>query len=91
MCEIYGTEPKEDEIPVEFDDLLDEIQEAILVYNMLQDNWDTMNGNYLGKHYTSIGEIFNIAGVEDKQCCFAIIQLLDKERSKIINSKKPAK
>lgn len=88
---MLGTEPKDEEIPVEYEDLLDEVQEAIAVYNMLQDNWDTMNGKYLGKNFVAIGEIFNIAQVEDKQACFGIIQILDRERSKILNSQKPAK
>lgn len=49
ICEMLGSTPKPEEIPVEFADLYDEIQEGIIVYNMLQDNWDTMSGVYLGK------------------------------------------
>lgn len=86
-----GSEPVESEIPVEYDDLADEVQEAITVYNMLQDNWDTMGGNYLGKVISGINDIFEIAQIEDKQACFSIIQLLDNIRAKIINNKKPAK
>jgi hypothetical protein len=93
MCEMLGTEPVESEIPIEFDDLFDEVQEAIQVYNMLQDNWDTMNGNYMGKHYAGIADILSIAEVEDRRTCFKIIQLLDSERISIVNNKKqkPAK
>jgi len=85
-----GSEPIESEIPVEFEDLADEVQEAILIYNMLQDNWDTMGGNYLGKIVAGINDIFEIAKVEDKQTCYSIIQILDNARAKIINNKKPA-
>lgn len=91
MCEMLGTSPKDEEIPVEYEDLPDEVQEAIVVYNMLQDNWDTMNGGYLGKVVSGINDIFNIAQVEDKQTCFNVIQILDNIRAKIINNKKPAK
>lgn len=86
-----GTEPIEEEIPIEYDDLPEDVQEAILAYNMLQDNWDTMNGYYLGKYLGGIGEILGIAQIEDKQTCFSIIQIIDQIRSKIINDKKPAK
>jgi hypothetical protein len=91
MCELLGTEPVESEIPIEFEDLYDEVQEAITVYNMLQDNWDTMNGLYLGKILNGIVDIFSIAEIEDRQTCYKIIQLLDSSRSKVINEKKPAK
>lgn len=91
MCEMLGSEPKEEEIPIEYNDLPDEVQEAIVVYNMLQDNWDTMNGQYLGKVLTGINDIFNIAGIDDKVTCFTILQILDSNRIELINKKKPTK
>lgn len=91
MCELLGSEPIESEIPVEFDDLPEEAQEAIMVYNMLQDNWDTFNGLYLGKVLAGVSDIFNIVKVEDRQTCFNIIQVLDNTRAKLVNNKKPAK
>jgi hypothetical protein len=91
MCEMMGSDPIESEIPVEFDDLIDEVQEALVVYNMLQDNWDTMNGMYLGKALAGINDILEIARIEDKSTCFTIIQILDSVRSEIIRNKKPAK
>lgn len=91
MCELLGTQPLDEEIPVEYSDLYEQVQETIIVYNMLQDNWDTMNGIYLGKHLTSIDDILNIAKIDDKYTCFKIIQILDNLRAKILNNKKPAK
>lgn len=92
MCEMMGTEPIEEEIPVEFGDLHDEVQEAFLVYNMLQDNWDSMNGVYLGKNFSGIYDIFHIMDIEDTKTCFAILGILDAQRSSMINTKnkKPA-
>lgn len=86
-----GSDPVDEEIPVEYDDLPEEAQEAVTVYNMLQDNWDTMGGQYLGKVMAGISDIFDIAKVEDKQTCFSIIQIIDNIRAKTINDKKPAK
>ncbi len=91
MCEALGSTPKPEEIPVEFEDLVEEVQETIIVYNMLQDNWDTMNGLYMGKILLGISDIFDIAGVDDRKTCFTIIQIIDNVRSSIINTKKPAK
>lgn len=91
MCAMVGNEPKEEEIPIEFEDLNEDIQYTISVYNMLQDNWDTMNGVYLGKSMAGISDIFNIMGIEDAKSCFFIIGVIDKVRSEIINTKKPAK
>ena len=88
MCELLGSEPIESEIPVEFDDLHTEVQEAYIIYNVLQDNWDTMSGSYLGKYYTGLQDIFNIYEVEDSKTCLRIIQLMDIERSNIVNKKK---
>jgi hypothetical protein len=91
MCAALGNEPVESEIPVEYDDLSDDVQEALMVYNMLQDNWDGMNGVYMGKVMSGISDVFSIAEIEDRKTCFAIIQIIDNIRSSIINAKKPAK
>lgn len=98
MCDLLGNEPIEDEIPLEYNDLYGEVQEGINIYNMLQDNWDTMNGNYMGKNYIGIKDIFDIMDVEDTKTCFYIVSLIDKERTELINAKiaqkratKPAK
>lgn len=89
MCEMMGTEPIEEEIPIEFEDLFDEVQEAINVYNMLSDNWDSMNGIYLGKNFVGIHDIFSIMEIEDTKTCFLILGIIDRRRSKIINDKRP--
>lgn len=91
MCEMMKSEPIESEIPVEFEDLNEDIQYTIGVYNMLQDNWDTMNGTYLGKNLAGLTDIFRIMEVDDYRTCFYIIGILDKVRAEIINTKKPAK
>lgn len=95
MCEALGTEPVEEEIPLEYSDLPTEVQEAMIVYNMLQDNWDTMGGQYMGKVLAGIADIFEIAETEDPRTTFFIIGLIDRTRSQLLNKKqtteKPAK
>lgn len=91
MCEMMGSEPIEDEMPVEFDDLYTDVQQALGIYYKLKDEWDTMNGNYLGKNYAGILDIFDVLEVptEDVRTMFDLIGIIDEHRSKVIREKKP--
>lgn len=93
MCEMLGSEPIESEIPTEYDDLLIDVQEALGIYHKLKDEWDTMNGNYLGKSYAGIRDMFDILDVpnEDRKTLFNLIGLIDKHRSEAIAANKPVK
>lgn len=93
MCESLGTEPKEDEIPVEYEDLLADVHEALNIYSKLRDEWDTMNGVYLGKSFVGINDIFHLYGVpeEDRRTVFELINTIDAARAKILNKKKQTK
>jgi hypothetical protein len=91
MCEQLGTEPVEDQIPVEYEDLLLEVQEALRIYNVLQDNWDYMNGNYIGKNLNGFKDILEIFEIprEDYKSTYEIVVQIDRVRQRIIQSKKP--
>ena len=93
MCEALGSEPIEEEIPVEYEDLFVDVQQALGIYHKLRDEWDTMNGNYLGKSYAGILDIFSILDVpvEDHKTMFDLIGIIDAHRSKAIADKKPKK
>lgn len=90
MCEMLGTEPKEEEIPVEYEDLLSNVHEALNIYSKLRDEWDGMAGIYLGKNFLGLDQIFNLYAVpdEDRKTLFELLNLIDEIRIKIINSKK---
>lgn len=91
MCEMLQAEPIEEEIPIEFEDLHEEVQEALILYNMLQDNWDTMNGVYLGKVMIGIYDLFELMEIEYPKSCYYIIGVIDRTRGDILNKKnKPA-
>ena len=81
MCEMLGSEPLEEEIPVELADLPLEVQEAYRVYVLLNDNWDSFGGNYLGKNMSGLLDIMNILQIEDKITILNIIQILDRNRT----------
>lgn len=91
MCEALGSDPLESEIPVEFEDLVVEAQQALQIFNNLQDSWDYMNGNYIGKNlvgFRDILEIFNIPA-EDHRVMYELIMYIDSIRAQAIRDKKP--
>jgi len=96
MCEMLNTPVVEADIPVEFDDFPLEVQQAFGVYRMLRDEWDTMNGNYLGKSLIGIADLLEAAEIEpqEKKFITMLVRLIDDVRSNEINKLKaqePAK
>ena len=89
MCEMLGSEPVESEIPVEFDDFPLEMQQAFAVYRMLRDEWDTMNGNYLGKSLIGIKDLLEATEIdlEDQKFVVMLVRMIDQVRSDEINNK----
>jgi hypothetical protein len=93
MCEMMGSEPVESEIPVELDDFPLEVQQAFHVYRMLRDEWDTMNGNYLGKSLIGIKDLLEATEIElqDQKLIVMLVRLIDQVRSDEINKLKDQK
>jgi len=90
MCEALGSEPDEEEIPVDFEELLYESQQAIILYNYLVDVWSGgMNSFYIGKNLSNIKYIFDIHGIEEGSRLYILdfILLIDKENANNINGK----
>ena len=90
MCEMLGSDPLESEIPVEFEDFPIEVQQAFNAYRMLRDEWDTMNGNYLGKSLIGVKDVLEATEIEPSEQKFIImlIRMIDSVRSDEINNKK---
>lgn len=88
-----GSEPVDEEIPVDYTDLCVDVQQALEIYYKLKDEWDTMNGEYMGKSYAGILDIFTIleVPVEDRKTVFELIGIIDRHRSKSIRDSKPKK
>lgn len=97
MCEALGNEPVESDIPVEFDDFPVEVQQALIAYRMLRDEWDSMNGIYLGKSLIGIQEVMEATEIdlEDRKFITMLVRTIDGIRIQEINNKqkteKPAK
>lgn len=90
MCEMMGNEPIESEIPVDFEDFPLEVQQAFNAYRMLRDEWDTMNGNYLGKSLIGVKDVLEATEIElsDQKFIIMLIRMIDTVRSDEINNKK---
>ena len=90
MCESLGAEPDENEIPVEFNEFPLEVQEAIAVYYKLKDEWDTMNGGYMGKSFAGFADILDILEVpfSDRRLLLEWIGLMDSVRAKVVSESK---
>ena len=89
MCEMLGEEPLEEEIPVEVGDFPELIQQCFLIYHLLPDTLDTMGGNFLGKNYSIVFNLFSVYNFEDTEIPIAldILQYMDSIRAKIISDK----
>lgn len=93
MCEQLGTEPIEAEIPLDMDDFPIEVQDAIVVYYKLRDEWDSMSGTYLGKSYLGLRDILDLYEIDQSNRIYVLdwISVMDAARSKAIEAKKPKK
>jgi hypothetical protein len=93
MCEMLNSDPIESEIPVDYEDFYIDVQEALSIYNKLRDEWDHMNGNYLGKSYAGLLDIFTILEVpkEDHKTLFSLLSIIDSHRIKAMADAKPKK
>lgn len=98
MCEALGSEPLEEQIPIEFEDLPNDVQYLLQLYNLLQDSWDYMGGNYIGKTMSEFWKFMQLDNipVEDQKYYYEIIVHIDSIRAENIrqvqkSKEKPAK
>tara|TARA_B100000085_G_C18562211_1_gene520029 strand:+ start:473 stop:805 length:333 start_codon:yes stop_codon:yes gene_type:complete len=76
MCEQLGKEPKEDEIPPDFDDFPDIVPFAVNIFNLLGDRVVADIG-YLGKDYTNLPTLIQAYEIDDVEFLLEILNYLD--------------
>lgn len=94
MCEMMGSEPDPDEIPVEFEDLPDVVQQALEIYGFLPDRWEGMSATFLGKDYSIAFDLFKTYEIDhfvEQRLMLRIMSVVDGIRSRIIQSKQTTK
>jgi hypothetical protein len=89
MCDALGSEPIEEEIPVELNDFPTEVQEMFNIYYLMPDIWDGMSGTYQGKNTSIVFNLFDLYKIdkEDRLVYLMLISGIDNIRKKLINEK----
>ena len=85
-----GNEPDPEQIPPSYDDFIEEIRLAMIIYNKLQDRWEGFSGSYMGKDYTNITLLFEVYGVthlEVKELILDALAEIDNINIKNINER----
>ena len=93
MMEQMNLEPVDEDIPLDLNDFPDLVQTTFIIYSALSDIWDYMNGNYCGKDYSILFNLFELYGVdstEERLMCMEFLRVMDDTRAAIIREKKPA-
>lgn len=83
-----GVEPKEEDIPKDPSTFSLEAQQALVVMNALPDNWDGMNGVWLGKDYSGLGDILDIFEISNKREVFELLKICEEELGKFYAQKR---
>lgn len=83
-----GVEPKEEDVPKDPSTFSLEAQQALVVMNALPDNWDGMNGVWLGKDYSGLGDILDIFEIASKREVFELLKVCEDELSKYYAQKR---
>ena len=73
----------ENEIPLDLDDLSYSSQQAVLLFNILPDKIEGMNGVWLGKEYAGLTDIMNIYGIDNRRDVFDLLQICISKASKV--------
>lgn len=90
MCEMLGTEPLDEEIPLELDDFPELVQQALHIYSYLPDIWEGMSGTFMGKDLSIIPLLFDAFSIdkEDVALILDFISTTDGIRKKNYSDKK---
>jgi hypothetical protein len=81
LCEQLGKEPSPKEMPPDWEDFPEIVQQAINTFNMLGDRVYPEIG-YVGKDYTNISQFIEVYDVEDKEFFLEILNWLDSRAIK---------
>ncbi len=83
-----GVEPKEEDIPKDPSTFSLEAQQALVIMDALPDNWDGMNGVWLGKDYSGLGDILEIYDISQKRDVFELLKVCEIELGKFYAQKR---
>jgi len=73
----------EKEIPLDINDLSYNCQQAVLLFNILPDKVEGMNGVWMGKEYAGLMDIMDIYETENRKDVLDLLQICSREASKV--------
>lgn len=78
LCEQLGTQPKDEEIPLELGEFPIEIQQIFLLYENLEDRISEFNGVFIGKVRSGFPYFYGLycQGIDEK-FCITILNLIE--------------
>lgn len=80
MCEAFGSEPLEHEIPADESDMCIEALQAFEVASFLPDRYDGFSGMYLGKDMGGIGVILDVLEIQDRYHVLLFLRVIIQEK-----------
>ena len=83
-----GWEPDPNEMPMEPKDLSFEAQQALLLFNILPDKIEGMNGVWLGKDFAGLGDIMELYQIDGSRDVFDLLNHIIYESSKYYEEKR---
>lgn len=79
MCEMLGSEPLDEEIPVDRENLSIETQLVFYIYDKLPSKWEGFSGQYMGKELALVPILCEEYDIEDsiRKYAWDIIPIID--------------
>ena len=77
-----GLDVDEEEIPLDIDDLSFNSQQTLLLFNILPDKVEGMNGIWLGKEYAGLTDIMDIYDIDNRKDVLDLLQVCINTASK---------
>lgn len=92
MCLALGSEPIDEEIPIEPEDLPSEIQDILELYHQLEDRYSEFSGVYMGKSYLGFAHLHDIFCRDlDRIFCLRILRYIDSLRQEDVHKRHTTK
>mgnify|MGYP000025105917 FL=1 len=77
ICEQLGQEPDPDKMPIEISGFPTEVQVAFFVFSFLEDRYEGMSGQYMGKNWNNIQYLFELFEVHDRREVLYIMKIYE--------------
>ena len=87
MCDQLGNDPEDGEVPLDYDDLLKQTQQALILFQYLPDKWDSMGGGYLGKDLSAVKFYIEILSILDVIEVIDLLTIIINYRVESVNKK----